>query len=123
VTAQLLYDADCAFCTRTAGYATRLGLQVRVIAMQTVDLESLGVSPTRAAREVPFVGPDGAVVYGHSAIAGALATGSAPFRLLARVMVLGVFDRLFARLYRWVADHRYRLPGGTAACELPAADA
>jgi predicted DCC family thiol-disulfide oxidoreductase YuxK len=119
----LLYDADCAFCSRAAGYAARLGLQVTVASIQVTDLDSLGVSPNRAMREMPFVGAGGGVVYGHTAIAAALATGPAPVRLVARVMVFGVFNRLFSRLYRWVAAHRHQLPGGTAACELPAHDA
>ena len=73
-------------------------------------------------RELPFVGADGVVVYGHAAVAAALATGAAPLRLLARMIVFGPLDRVSARLYRGVAAHRHQLPGGTVACALPAGD-
>lgn len=122
VTSWLLYDADCAFCSRCAGLAARLGLRLTVAPIQLTDLGALGVSPTRAMREMPFVGTDGAVVYGHAAVAAALSTGNAPLRLLARIIVFGPFDRLFARLYRWVAAHRHQLPGGSAACAMPTRD-
>ena len=119
VSAWLLYDADCAFCSRVAGYAARVRLRVTVAPIQVTDLGALGVSPTRAMRELPFVGTDGAVVYGHAAVAAALATGAAPLRLLARAIAFGPLDRVSARLYRWVAAHRHQLPGGSAACAVP----
>jgi predicted DCC family thiol-disulfide oxidoreductase YuxK len=122
VAALLLYDADCAFCSRAAAYSARLGLHLTIASIHTTDLDSLGVSPSRAMREMPFVGADGVVVYGHAAVAAALATGAAPLRLLGRLMVFGLFSRLFARLYRWVAAHRHQLPGGNAACAMPARD-
>lgn len=40
-----------------------------------------------------------------------------PFTYLYRLW--GV-RQLQDRIYQWIADNRYRLPGSTAACELPA---
>jgi predicted DCC family thiol-disulfide oxidoreductase YuxK len=38
-----------------------------------------------------------------------------PFTYLYR---LSIFRRIEDRVYRWVADNRYRMPGSTAACEI-----
>jgi predicted DCC family thiol-disulfide oxidoreductase YuxK len=119
VTPQLLYDADCAFCTRVVRLVPLLRLSVTVSSIQSADLAALDVSPERAIRELPLVRADGSVVYGHKAVAGALATGILPLRLLARAMTLTPLDLIFKRLYGWVARHRHQLLGGTASCALP----
>ncbi len=115
----LLYDADCGFCTRAVAWVPRLRLKVSVRAMQSVDLDGVGVSPSRAARELPLVRADGTVAYGHEAIAAALATGSLPLRLLGRLLIAPGCSGLFSWFYRTVAAHRHELPGGTASCALP----
>lgn len=118
----LLYDADCGFCTRVAGVAPRLRLDLEVQALDAVDLAALGVDQRRARRELPYVGSDGTVTYGHLAVASALLTGPVPARMLGRLLGSRALDRPAAAGYRWVAAHRHRLPGGRAACVLPAAD-
>jgi len=115
----LLYDADCGFCTKAAGRVSSLRLDVDVTSLQSVDLASRGVSPERALVEMPLVGADGSVVYGHEAIAAALRTGPVPLRLLGRIIVLPGVAVLSRLVYRWVARHRHQLPGGTPACALP----
>lgn len=115
----LLYDADCGFCTRVAGLAPRMGLAVTVRAMQGVDLPGLGVDTERATRELPFVGADGAVVYGHRAVAATLATAGRWWTSVGRLVGSSVADRPMAAVYRWVARHRGSLPGSNAACALP----
>jgi predicted DCC family thiol-disulfide oxidoreductase YuxK len=120
VTPHLLYDADCGFCTRVSRLIPLFRLPVQVSSIQSVDLVALGVSPDRARVEMPLVRADGSVAYGHQAVAGALATGALPLRLIARLMSLPPFDRVFKRAYSLLARHRHQLPGGTAACVLPA---
>ncbi|MFC6704394.1 thiol-disulfide oxidoreductase DCC family protein [Flexivirga alba] len=115
----LLYDADCGFCTKAAGFAPRLHLKVEVASLQSVDLDALGVSPERAVVEMPFVHADGSVVYGPEAIAAALQTGPAPLRVVGRIITLPGIDRIAKPTYAWVAKHRHQLPGGTPACALP----
>jgi predicted DCC family thiol-disulfide oxidoreductase YuxK len=115
----LLYDADCAFCTRAASAVPRLRLSVGVCSLQSVDLPGLGVDPDRARRELPFVDGAGAVSYGHAAVANALRTGPLLLRLVGTAMTLPGLNFVFASLYRLVAANRHRLPGGSAACELP----
>ena len=38
------------------------------------------------------------------------------------VLTLPGISALAAWVYRWVADHRYAIPGGTPACGLPSPD-
>jgi len=116
---RLLYDADCGFCTRVARLIPWLRLRVDVNSIQSVDLAAFGVSPERATVEMPLVRVDGSVVYGYEAVAAALATGVLPLRVIARLLTVPAFSRVFKRMYAWVAKHRHQLPGGTAACALP----
>lgn len=87
--------------------------------MQSVDLSSIGVDPVRAGAEIPYVSRDGAVTYGSDAIASAMIDGGGWTRLVGRVLLLPPIRFLARRLYRVVARHRHRLPGGSSACELP----
>lgn len=116
----VLFDADCGFCTRAAGLLRRLPLEVDVVALQSADLAKLGVDADRALAEMPYVDQDGSVVYGHAAVAAALRTGPRPLRIVGRLLVAPGIGRVAATTYRWIARHRQRLPGGTAACALPA---
>jgi predicted DCC family thiol-disulfide oxidoreductase YuxK len=47
---------------------------------------------------------------------GSLTHGAPLWRPLGHVLTLPGISALAARVYAWVADHRYALPGGTAAC-------
>ena len=114
----LLYDADCGFCRRAAGLAPRMRLGTGVCAMQDVDLARLGVDAQRAARELPFVGIDGTVVYGHRAVAAALLTGNVAFRLVGRIVRSSLLERPMAAAYGWTARNRGSLPGGTPTCAI-----
>ncbi len=114
----MLYDADCGFCTKSAGQVPRLGVDVEIASLQESDLEALGVDDERAYREMPFVGRDGRVEYGHLAWAGILATGPLPARLLGRAFRTRLGGALASRAYHWVAANRHRLPGGSPSCAL-----
>jgi predicted DCC family thiol-disulfide oxidoreductase YuxK len=58
------------------------------------------------------------------AIADLLRTAARPrdlgWRLAGTVLAVPPVRALAWPVYRWVARHRHQLPGGTAACELPA---
>ena len=114
----MLADADCGFCMRTARQVPRLGVDVDVATIQQADLVALGVDPARALTEMPYVGPDGEVVYGHRAWAAVLRTGPLPWRVVGRLMTSGPLDPLSTRVYHWVASNRERLPGGTPSCSI-----
>lgn len=114
----MLYDADCGFCMRAAALVPRLRADVARASIQETDLAAVGVDPERAAQEMPFVRPDGEVVYGHQAWAMVLRATPWPLRLLGAALGSRAVAPAAARVYAWVARHRSRLPGGTPACEL-----
>lgn len=114
----LLYDGDCAFCTRCAGLLERLGPDAEIVPWQFADLGELGVSEERASEAVQWVGVDDEVRSGHEAIAAALGRAGWLWRVAGRTLVLPGLSWIAAKVYRLVADNRYRLPGGTPACAV-----
>ncbi len=115
----LLYDGDCAFCTSCARLIERIGPDAEIVAWQLTDLTELGVTGEQASEAVQWVQVDGAVRSGHEAIAAMLGTAGRFWTIAGRVLLLPGVSWMAAKAYRWVADNRYRLPGGTPACGLP----
>lgn len=115
----MLHDADCGFCSRCARLVPRLGCRIPVSSLQSEDLLALGVDPERAIVEMPVVLSTGRVAWGHQAWAEILLTGPLPLRVIGRVLGARVMRRPAAAVYRWVAENRHRMPGGSAACALP----
>jgi predicted DCC family thiol-disulfide oxidoreductase YuxK len=112
----LLFDGDCGFCTRSAGWVGRLGVDADVIPWQFADIGQYGITPAQAMAAVQWVDLDGTVRQGHEAIAAALGRGGFGIRLLGKVMILPGMNTLSATVYGLVARYRYRLPGATPAC-------
>jgi predicted DCC family thiol-disulfide oxidoreductase YuxK len=115
--AALLYDADCGFCTRSAGWLRGLGLAASIEPLQRADLPARGVDAARAQREIPFV-DDSSVSYGAEAIGRALATGRGAWRLIGLLLSRPPVLWLASPVYAAVAANRHRLPGGTDTCRL-----
>ena len=120
----LVYDADCGFCTRCADFARTRG-GYTVAPWQELDLAALGLSEEQVADAAYWLdGPTASS--GARAIAAAL-RGFRPgprllgYRLLGRLIDLPPVRPVAALGYGLVARHRYRLPGGTAACRVPPA--
>jgi predicted DCC family thiol-disulfide oxidoreductase YuxK len=116
----LIYDGDCAFCTRWARRLRRWDARGRLNLVQSGDSAALAKLPTieRAALEgaMHLVGPDGTINAGAAAIPGILAL--LPFgRPFASLFALPLVRRIADGAYRWVARNRHRLPGGTSDCE------
>lgn len=115
----LVYDADCAFCTRAARVAhDRLGVE-HVEAWQTLDLDSLGLTADACAAAVQWVTPDGAVVSAERAVIAALRHAGGAWRAVGALLALPGVRGLAAVGYRLVARYRHRMPGGSDACRLP----
>jgi predicted DCC family thiol-disulfide oxidoreductase YuxK len=115
----LVYDADCAFCTRSAQLASRWVDQrgrYAVRPWQQLDLAGLGLTAKECDQAAQFVTATGQGFAGHRAVAAALVHGAPPWRLLGWLLLAPGISSLAARLYAWVAAHRHELPGGTAAC-------
>lgn len=115
---QLLYDPDCGFCTRSANWLVARGMRATATPLGPW-AAALGVDLERGQREVPFVRPDGRITWGARAIADGLATCRGPLRFLGGILALAPIQALARPVYRWVAEHRHELPGGTAQCKLP----
>jgi predicted DCC family thiol-disulfide oxidoreductase YuxK len=118
----LVFDGDCAFCTRCVRWMERrLPRQPRVIAWQVADLGALGLTAQQCTDAVQWV-EDGRSAAGADGIARLLIWTGGFWPALGRVMLLpGVIHA--ARLsYRWVARNRDKMPGGTAACAVPPRD-
>jgi predicted DCC family thiol-disulfide oxidoreductase YuxK len=120
----LVFDGDCAFCTSSATWvAQRLhrpsGPDALLVPWQFTDLAALGTTEERARYEVLWIEPDGRVEGGAAAFAAWLRFRGGPYGLLGRGMTLPVVRSVAAGIYRFVARHRDRMPGGTPACALP----
>src|SRR6476659_5550942 len=115
----LIFDGDCGFCTTSARFATRWvdrRHRYDVQPWQQVDLARHGLTEQDCIEAAQFVRPDGTVVAAHLAIAEALKHGAPLWRPLGHLVTLPGVRWVAGRVYTWVADHRYALPGGTPAC-------
>ena len=115
----LVYDGDCAFCTRSAALAEKLRPDAQIVAWQHTDLAALGLTEQQAGNALQWVGTDGAISSGHLAVAALLRRAGRIWTVPGRVLTWPGVSPVAARTYRFVADHRDRMPGGTAACALP----
>jgi predicted DCC family thiol-disulfide oxidoreductase YuxK len=114
----LVYDGDCAFCTKCARVLERIGPEAEIVPWQLTDLAELGITEEQAADAVQSAQSDGTVRSGHEAIAAALNTAGRTWRAIGRMLLLPGISWIAARAYRLVARNRYRLPGGTPACAV-----
>ncbi|MBK5232077.1 MAG: DUF393 domain-containing protein [Thermoleophilia bacterium] len=115
----LVYDGDCAFCQSSVNVLKRIGPDAEIVAWQLTDLAELGMTEQQAADAVQWVQTDGVVRSGHEAIAGALISAGGVWRAAGRLLLLPGISWVAVRAYRLVAKNRYRLPGGTPACDPP----
>jgi predicted DCC family thiol-disulfide oxidoreductase YuxK len=115
----LVFDGDCGFCTTCARFLERIGPDAEIVAWQLTDLDALGLTEERASDAVQWVETDGTIRSGHEAIAAVLGRAGRLWRIAGRLLLLPGFSWIVARVYRLVADNRYRMPGGTPACRVP----
>ncbi len=115
----LIYDGDCAFCTKCVAVVERMHVDADLLAWQFADLPALGLSVAAVSDAVQWIGTDGSVHAGHDAVAGLLIYKGGLWVIAGRFLRLPGISWLAARAYRLVANNRHRLPGGTAACALP----
>ncbi len=117
----LVFDGDCAFCTRSAEVAerwVRSGDGYAVAPWQHLDLAALGLTAAQCDAALTFVDAQGAVTSGADAVANALRCGRRPWRPLGVLLSAPPMRPVAAGIYRWIAANRHSLPGGTAACRL-----
>lgn len=124
--AVFLFDGDCAFCSVCARWIERrVPTAAAVVAWQLSDLPALGLTAAQCDRAVQWVAVDDGgrrrVAEGPAAFAALLRTSTPRWRLVGRLLGTAPILALAGPVYRWIARHRNRLPGGTPACALPAA--
>ncbi|MBX9426773.1 thiol-disulfide oxidoreductase DCC family protein [Streptomyces lateritius] len=115
----LVYDGDCGFCTTSANFVERhVRPRCDIVPWQFTDLDALGITRERAAYEVVWVAPAGAVDGGARAVAKTLLSAGGVWAPLGAVLLLPGVRGVARGVYRLVATHRHRLPGGTPACAV-----
>jgi predicted DCC family thiol-disulfide oxidoreductase YuxK len=121
----LVFDGDCGFCTTSARFMSRWVIGSRPITVapwQQLDLAALRLTAGQCQAAVQWVGADAQVASGHAAVAAALRAGHPVWRPVGVLLVAPGLSWLAGRVYSWIADHRYALPGGTPACRTDGRD-
>ncbi|GAA5013383.1 polyprenol phosphomannose-dependent alpha 1,6 mannosyltransferase MptB [Actinopolymorpha pittospori] len=119
----LLYDGDCAFCTRSVDVLERwTHTRAQLLPWQFADLAAVGTTQARAEREVLWVGQDGRIDGGAQAVARLLLHARGGWSVLGALLRVPPVRWIAHVVYRAIANNRHRLPGGTPACALPAQD-
>jgi predicted DCC family thiol-disulfide oxidoreductase YuxK len=117
-----VFDGDCSFCTSCAQFIERrIPSHATVVPWQFADLNALGLTQAQAEEAVQWVAADGTIASGPDAIALLLRDAGRFWTVPGRALQLRPVRFAAWPAYRWVADHRHLLPGGTAACSLPQA--
>ena len=121
----LIYDGDCGFCQRTLDVMKkRLATWPRTAPYQRLNLDQHGVSSQDAASAMLWVEPGKPPLAGAAAFARLFRDQpQLRWRTLGQIMTLPGTSHIAAIVYRTVARHRHRLPGGTSTCQRPAAEA
>ena len=121
MTDTFVYDGDCAFCTMCVRFIERrIPGPTTIVPWQFADLGALGLTRAQCLDAVQWVPAVGDQASGPVAIARLLRTGTPIWRLAGRVLGLRPVLAVAWPVYRWVSRNRHRLPGGTAACAVPA---
>jgi predicted DCC family thiol-disulfide oxidoreductase YuxK len=114
----LIFDGDCAFCTRSAGFITRrIKPGTGVQPWQAADLDALGLTPQQCSAAVQWVGNSGENRSGAAAITAMLREAGPGWSALGAIGELPGIRSLAAATYQVIASNRHRLPGSTAACD------
>lgn len=116
MSALLLYDGDCGFCSACIAWmVSRTAPSADVEAWQVRDLGALGLTEQECAEMVQWIGPRSERASGAEALARFLLTGNARGRVLGRALCFPIIRSAARHVYRVVASNRYRLPANTCS--------
>lgn len=119
----LVFDGDCAFCTRSVRFVERrIARRPDIEPWQSLDLERLGLERAECELAVQWIGESGDRASAHVAVARTLVYGGKGWAVLGRIILLPGIRSVAGLVYRWIARNRHRMPGGTAQCNLPASE-
>lgn len=121
VTTQLIFDGDCAFCTRCVLWGQKhLAKFPETLAYQAIKPEDYGLTTSQVANSIWLISAKLKPLPANEAIAAILRAETAiGWRLLGWAISLPLIRGGVKRGYYWVARNRAKMPGATAACELP----
>jgi len=119
----LIYDGDCAFCSSSVRFIQkRIRRHPRCEPWQWLDLDlcfaRYGVTRDDCEKSVQFVDIDGTVYAAERGVARVLLFGGKGWAVLGRVLLVPGVRHLAGIVYRWVANNRHRMPGGTPQCSM-----
>jgi len=114
---QLVYDADCGFCTRSA-----LWLDPSAVPWHTLDLAAVGANQDLADNNAGWLDDNKVTAFGADAIAAALRAKPGTARIAGWLLGVPGLRTLAARVYPRIAANRHRMPGGTPACRIAVPD-
>lgn len=110
---QLVYDADCGFCTRSARW-----LDPDAVAWHTLDLAAVGATQELADTNAGWLVDGRIQALGADAITAALRAKNGAAGLAGLLMTLPGIRAVAHLVYPRIAANRHRMPGGTAACRI-----
>jgi predicted DCC family thiol-disulfide oxidoreductase YuxK len=114
-----VYDGDCAFCTSSVRWVSRLHLGAdEVIPYQFADLASMGLTEAQCEASMQLVEPTRTSA-GHAALGRLLLRSQWYWRPFGLLLLIPPISWLARGVYRWIANNRDKMPGGTPACALP----
>src|SRR5262245_38838172 len=99
----MLYDGDCAFCTRCVVFVRKhVATDATIVAWQATDLDQLGVSAAECVEAVQWIDPPRPRLAGPAAVAALLRSSTLRWRWLGRLLGTAPMLALAQPVYRWV---------------------
>lgn len=117
----LVFDGDCGFCTTATHFLRRFidrRKRFAVVPLQFTSLPELGLTREQALASLQFVDEQRRASSGAAAVSQVLRRSGWGWRPVGWLLAAPGISWLAELLYRWVAAHRYQLPGGTPACKI-----
>ena len=118
----LIYDGDCAFCTRSKDWImariTDGSVALPAQKIPPVRRKDLGLTDEDLATAAYWVDADGRTFRGARGIGHALRHARQPWRSVGALLGTPPVAVIASPFYRVLARNRHRLPGATEACRL-----
>lgn len=109
----LIWDGDCAFCSRCVKFVERrIKPRAIIISYQKASLDELGLTDEQCSSALQWVDIDGRVVAGSRAVAALLRSSNGVWQILGALIDMPIIRLIAAGGYQLVARNRKHLPGG-----------
>ena len=117
MSARLVFDGDCGFCTSSANWLAK-GDRVAIVPWQFLDLDAVGLTVEQVSTSVWWLQDERPAEHSSRAIGRALVVRGGVFAWMGRILMVPVVRPPADAVYRLVARNRHRMPGGTPACQM-----